>query len=175
MKERISHLHKRFCALQKHTVLSAKHCHEYVISKNNSVNIWIFNDPRIWGTHLKRREVVGEMRVFCWIFLHVLKHIYSSLYNVVCSNGVSNWWLEFLRIKLKVMIYCFKAAQTIKADCVCVSVVYFAVRIYRAMKVRSIICLHFRHKETLWQLPLEQIFTQAYFNILSPNTAKYTA
>ena len=29
-----------------------------------------------------------------------------------------------------------------------------AVRIYRAMKVRSIICLCYRHKETLWQLAM---------------------
>ena len=26
--------------------------------KNNSLNIWILNNPKIWGTHLNRREVV---------------------------------------------------------------------------------------------------------------------
>ena len=26
--------------------------------KNNSLNIWIPDDPKIWGTHLNRREVV---------------------------------------------------------------------------------------------------------------------
>ena len=27
--------------------------------KNNSLNIWIIADPKIWGTHLNRREVVN--------------------------------------------------------------------------------------------------------------------
>ena len=31
--------------------------------KNNSLNIWIFNDPKIWGTHLNRREVVMRSAV----------------------------------------------------------------------------------------------------------------
>ena len=26
--------------------------------KNNSLNIWILDNPKIWGTHLNRREVV---------------------------------------------------------------------------------------------------------------------
>ena len=39
----------------------------------------------------------------------------------------------------------------LKANCACVSVVYLAVRIYmyRSMKVRSIICLRYKHKEML--------------------------
>ena len=62
----------------------------------------------------------------------------------------------------------FKATRT-KADCVCVCVLHFAVSIYRVMKVRSIICLRYRHKETLWQLATEQIFSQLIiFNFLSP-------
>ena len=35
-----------------------KKCHEDVIIKNKSVNRGMLNDPGIWGTHLKRREVV---------------------------------------------------------------------------------------------------------------------
>ena len=33
--------------------------------KNNSLNIWILNNPKIWGTHFNRREVVmrGGQRV----------------------------------------------------------------------------------------------------------------
>ena len=47
----------------------------------------------------------------------------------------------------------FKAARTVKANCACVSVVYLGVRIYmyHSMKVRSIICLRYKHKETLWR------------------------
>ena len=30
--------------------------------KNNSLNIWILDDPKIWGTHLNRREVVMRIR-----------------------------------------------------------------------------------------------------------------
>ena len=32
--------------------------------KNNSLNIWILDNPKIWGTHLNRREVVmgGKLR-----------------------------------------------------------------------------------------------------------------
>ena len=30
--------------------------------KNNSLNIWILNNPKIWGTHLNRREVVRKKR-----------------------------------------------------------------------------------------------------------------
>ena len=63
--------------------------------------------------------------------------------------------------------YCFKAART-KADCVCVCVLHFVVRIYRAMKVRSIICPRYRHKETLWQI----LATEQIFKFLSPNAAK---
>ena len=33
--------------------------------KNNSLNIWILDDPKIWGTHLNRREVV--MRTPCFV------------------------------------------------------------------------------------------------------------
>ena len=33
--------------------------------KNNSLNIWILDDPKIWGTHLNRREVVMSCSV--WI------------------------------------------------------------------------------------------------------------
>ena len=28
--------------------------------KNNSLNIWILDNPKIWGTHLNRREVVMD-------------------------------------------------------------------------------------------------------------------
>ena len=52
----------------------------------------------------------------------------------------------------------------------------YAVRLYGAMKVRTIICLRYRHKETLWQLATAN-FHSAYFNFVSPNATKikYTA
>ena len=31
--------------------------------KNNSLNIWILNNPKIWGTHLNRREVVMSVNI----------------------------------------------------------------------------------------------------------------
>ena len=48
----------------------------------------------------------------------------------------------------------------------------YAVRIYRAMKVRCIICLCYRRRETLWQIIGNSKFSlTAYFNFLSPTDA----
>ena len=34
--------------------------------KNNSLNIWILDNPKIWGTHLNRREVVMNRKSLFW-------------------------------------------------------------------------------------------------------------
>ena len=34
-------------------------------ARNNSLNIWILDNPKIWGTHLNRREVVMESKGWC--------------------------------------------------------------------------------------------------------------
>ena len=44
--------------------------------KNNSLNIWILDDPKIWGTHLNRREVV--MRTMDKSVLPYLKEAITS-------------------------------------------------------------------------------------------------
>ena len=33
--------------------------------KNNSLNIWILDNPQIWGTHLNRHEVVMCTTAIC--------------------------------------------------------------------------------------------------------------
>ena len=54
------------------------------MSKNNSVNIWMLNDPRIWGTHLKQRELV--MISSCSSV-----SAYSSI-AIICSTALSSLW-----------------------------------------------------------------------------------
>ena len=57
-KRKISHLHQRLCGLRRNTTCSASNRYECGMTNNNSLNIWILKDPKIWGTYLNRREVV---------------------------------------------------------------------------------------------------------------------
>jgi len=59
--------YQRNCTRRKCAAWSANTRHEWVMRKNNSLNIWILNDPRNWGTHLNRREVV--MGTGVWVLL----------------------------------------------------------------------------------------------------------
>ena len=64
--------------------------------KNNSLNIWILNNPKIWGTHLNRREVVMYADTLLidksgWLFEGILC---EGLGNS-CKNAR---WLNTLRV-----------------------------------------------------------------------------
>ena len=86
--------------------------------------------------------------------------LYSVVYN--CSNGVSNKWrIKPFRLHLKensghaclsasiVDRIAFIKRHELKLIVFAFVFCIYAVRIHCAMKVRSIICLRYRHKETL--------------------------
>ena len=49
---------------KRHIALKSKEFRSWILWKvidngnNNSLNIWVLDDPKIWGTHLNRLEVV---------------------------------------------------------------------------------------------------------------------
>ena len=55
--------------------------------KNNSLNIWILDNPKIWGTHLNRREVV--MRIF--FFRQILLFFWT----------VKSWFITYVFVLYK--------------------------------------------------------------------------
>ena len=60
--------------------------------KNSSLNIWILDDPKIWGTHLNQREVV--MRAHTVVRWNAIwQCIWKSFYDVHHS------YLKLLEIK----------------------------------------------------------------------------
>ena len=66
-KRKISHLHQRSCALhdlRKHAGMSANSSEWISMRKNNSLNIWILNNPNFWGSRLIRYGVVMSWRGF---------------------------------------------------------------------------------------------------------------
>ena len=69
--------------------------------KNNSLNIWILNNPKIWGTHLNRREVV--MGPLAWGS--------SVPWNVICPR-------DFLRESILGRNY-YRTCQFLKGQGEC--------------------------------------------------------
>ena len=64
-KRKTSHLHQRACGLRQMPHVRQVIVYEWIIRKNNSLNRWILKDPKFWGTHLNRHEVVMCIVVLC--------------------------------------------------------------------------------------------------------------
>ena len=59
--------------------------------KNNSLNIWILDNPKIWGTHLNRREVVmSGYLISKWRFQNTPLQITSSHEN---AKTIEIWYI----------------------------------------------------------------------------------
>ena len=78
------------------------HQNERVMSKNNRLNIWILNNPKIWGTHLKRREVVMDSwnclqlclkwhKHELWWFYWYFNFCSDLLFILVCRRVLGFW------------------------------------------------------------------------------------
>ena len=57
--------------------------------KNNSLNIWILDNPKIWGTHLNRRKVVmiSVISLYYSIDVFLCHFIFYAEYKNVPQNN----------------------------------------------------------------------------------------
>ena len=104
---------------KRHIVPKSKELRSWILrkvidnGKNNSLNTWILDNPKIWGTHLNRREVVMWQEKGCssqaetWQVKNILMKDYD--WQVKCDVFVvsmATWTIEYnLQISLLLSLH----------------------------------------------------------------------